>query len=424
MILLINPSYNYPTKTEMAPSGALILLGSLLEKRGYKVKVLHMVSDHYTLNEIKEEVKRTHPDIIGITMSTFQTKSTREVVTKIQELGNQSKILIGGPHPSSIGSPLLGYSNVQFVFGEGENTLLDLVDPEHKTWTLDDVPLPNLSLVNIKKYIGCAPYGPKPYFSTMFSRGCPFHCSFCNKAVFGNIMRFRRVEACLDEIEYLSRDYGIKEVSIRDDTFNLNRQWCEDILNGIIRRGLNRKMVFRASCRANKNLIDKDLLKLMREAGVWLIFYGVESGNQQMLNRMGKSLTLEEISRAFKLTEEVGIKTEASFIIGLPGETTQTFKDSLDFCKKIHPFWVGFSSLVPFPGTPVTEELKTSGYLLSEDYGNYLPRKVVSRTESLTALDIRKYTEEAERLSRRIEIKNLIFNPITAYRMLRGVMEC
>jgi len=422
-ILLINPSYNYPTKSEMAPSGALLLLGTLLKTKGHSIKIIHMVSDHYTPEELGWEVRKTGPDIVGITMSTFQTRSTREIVKVIQKVRSNTKIIIGGSHPSSVGSSLSGYSNVQFVFGEGENTLLDLVEPGHKAFTLDDIPLPDLSLIDIKKYTGCVPYGPTPSISTMFSRGCPFKCSFCNKAIFGNTMRFRRVEACLDELEHLGK-YGIKEVSIRDDTFNLNRQWCEDILHGIIGRGLNKKMVFRTSCRANRNLMDKDLLKLMKEAGIWIIFYGVESGNQEMLDKMGKSLTLEEIERAFKLTREVGVKTEASFIVGLPGETLKTFKDSLDFCKKIKPFWVGFSSLTPFPGTPVTEELEASGCLLNKDYDNYLPGKIVSRTEALTASDIQKYTKQAERLSRVIEIKNLLLEPIMAYRMLKGVIGC
>ena len=418
-VLLINPNYNYRTKTEMYPSGALLLFGSLLKKKGHIVKVIHMVSDQYTYPVFKEVLSGFHADITGITISTFQTRNTGEMVRDIQKITPQTKIIIGGPHPSAVGKDLEGYKEVKFVLGQGEDSILDLVEPGHKPFTLDDIPLPDLSLVNLKAYIGCPPYGPKPSMFSMFSRGCPFHCTYCNKAIFGDKLSYRDPEACLDEIEYLNKDWGIKELIIQDDTFNLNRKWCEYILMGIIKRGLNKKMVFRTPCRANSNLVDTDLLKLMKEAGIWLIFYGVESGNQLMLDRMKKSLTLEEIKRAFTLTNKVGIKTEASFIIGLPGETRGTFEDSLNFCSEIKPFWVGFSTLIPFPGTPVTQELKESGYLLNEDYGSYMPGEVMSRTDTLTKEDIEKCADKAHKVSRSLEIKNLVFNPKVGYRIFK-----
>jgi radical SAM superfamily enzyme YgiQ (UPF0313 family) len=221
----------------------------------------------------------------------------------------------------------------------------------------------------------------------MASRGCPSKCIYCNKSVFGTQTRFRKPEKIIEEIKNLHEKYGIEEIFFQDDTFNLNRKWIEEILNLIIKEKLNISINYRVAFRANKNLVDEDLLKLAKEANITSIFYGVESGNQQMLNRMRKSLTIEEIKRAFKLAHDFNIETIAAFIIGLPGENIATIKDTIKLWKEIKPSYSGFTIATPFPGTEFQKIIINNNNLLNKNYdeyrlgGSYVCTKELSRNE-------------------------------------------
>ena len=156
--------------------------------------------------------------------------------------------------------------------------------------------------------------------------------------------------------------------------------------------------------RVNKQILNTDLLSHLKAAGVWFVMFGVESGNQEMLNRMHKGTTIEEIKRAFRLAHTAGIKTEAFFIVGMPGETDATVNDSLRLYKEIKPYWGGFSRAVPFPGTGLTEELQKSGHLLCEDYDQFGPSCKAVRTDALSADAIEGYVNVLERMARRDKI--------------------
>lgn len=429
--MLINPEYNWPVKEEMYPSGALLLLGTMLKQRGHTVKLVHMVADRVNVTRLVDIIKEFKPEMVGITMTTFQAKSARGISQAIKETAPDTIIIVGGTHVSALKRESLGadkHIDIAIV-GEGEHIFVDIVEggryysnliTAEREENLDFIPLPDLSLINIRKFKGSPPFGPHPGMFVMASRGCPFQCTFCSKSVFGNKVRYRKPEAVVDEIEYLHKDWGIREVFLQDDTFNLKRDWCEEILRGIIRRGLNRRTVFRAPCRANEKLVDLDLLKLMRQAGFWLIFYGVESGNQGMLDRMKKGLTLNEIRQAFNLTHEARIKTEAAFIVGLPGETEDTFGDTFEFCKELRPFWVGFSIATPFPGTSLFEEVREQ--VQDIRFEEYTPSAIYYSTDGLSKDDIRFHWWRANVYNKGRKLGELARHPQCAYWMARRLV--
>jgi len=402
-----------------------------------------MIPDKRDAKFIKHLVMAFQPDIVGLSVTTFQTKSTKVITKLVKEVNPDVQVIIGGSHPSALREEVLtDFPDVDIaVLGEGERTIQEIVDNKrlqgikgicYRVGTeevitatrpliknLDDLPLPNLDLIQLGNFSCPAPIGQTPSMSVMGSRGCPFHCQFCSKAIFGNSVRLRSPVRVVDEVSMLHKAWGIREIFFLDDTFNLKRDWAMEIFELLIKRGLN-KLRYKIPFRVNEKLVDVELLKLAKRAGVWLIFYGVESGNQDMLDRMHKGIKLEEIRRAFRLTHEAGIKTIASFIVGYPGETNETVRQSLAFAKEIKPFWVGFSRLTPFPGTGVEAIVKSNNHLLDDNYDNYRPDKVLARTHALSGDDIDRWAKRLDGWAYNSKIRHLLADPIMAYRVFRS----
>ena len=427
-ILLVSPARNYPMANEMYPSGALLLLGTMLRKQGHNVKVVHMVADKVDRASFQGILRQTRPDIVGFTVSTYQTAMTRLLSMDAKARNPNTVIVAGGSHPSALGADFLkDFPCVDVsVYGEGESALTQLClddnlrnirgihyrglrrgevvtnppQPLLANDALDALPFPDKSLIDFGRYSGLFPVGRRPCMFVMSSRGCPYQCSFCSKSIYGNTLRLRSPENIIGEVERLYWDWGVREIHFGDDTFNANRGWASDLLDLIIKRGLHRKLVFRVALRVNEKILDMELLRHLKAAGVWFIYYGVENGDQGMLDRMQKGITVAEVERAFRLTHSIGLKTEAFFIIGLPGETRETIQASRDLYKRIRPFWGGFSRALPFPGTAFTTAAERDGNLLSKDYDTFCPGTMAVRTDSLTAEELDRAVVSANRMAR------------------------
>ncbi|HEX2957028.1 MAG TPA: radical SAM protein, partial [Chitinispirillaceae bacterium] len=161
---------------------------------------------------------------------------------------------------------------------------------------------------------------------------------------------FRSPENIISEVEYVHKNLGINEIFFQDDTMNLNRNWFYKVCDLIIERGLD-KLSYKAPFRVNAKLVDEELLAKAKRAGFWIIFYGVESGNQEILDKVKKGTTIEEIKRAFRLTQDAGIRTIAAFMVGNFGENHSSINDSIALAKELRPDSWGFSIATPLPGT-------------------------------------------------------------------------
>jgi len=426
-VLLVSPEYNFPSSGGMYPNGGLLSIGTLLQSRGCEVQIIHMVPDKYDIAALEVAIRGFRPDLVGISVMTFQTKSAKAVARAVKSVDWEIPVVVGGPHVSAVtNNALKEIRNADFAFyGEAEQAMVDFVEGRNvetgrhsAVEDLDSLPFPDLSLINLDNYTSPAPPGPRPSMSMMATRGCPFRCNFCSRAVFGNTVRRMSPERVVEEVEYLHKRWGIQEIFIMDDTFNLKRDWAVEVFELLIKKGLD-KLRYKAPFRANEKLVDAALLKLAKRAGVWLIFYGVESGNQEMLSRMNKGLELGEIRRAFALTHKAGIKTTASFIVGYPGETPETIRQSQEFAVELRPFWIGFSRLTPFPGTKVCTDVKQAGHLLETDYDLYRPDKVLARTEAMTAEEIEAAARKLDDWTYQIKMKHLLTHPSMAYQVLK-----
>jgi anaerobic magnesium-protoporphyrin IX monomethyl ester cyclase len=385
-ILLVAPQFNQGRFVPETPSRALLILGTLAKQRGHEVMVESL--DLIGYDGYGDVLKEFRPDILGITSNTFQVKSARLAVRQAKEWNKDVRVIIGGPH-------MPAWENIAdetVVIGEGENKFLEFIGENPDIVSIDDIPIPDYSLVDLDRYCGIAPIANPPAMAIMASRGCPFQCRFCNTPLFwGSKVRYRKPLYVVDEVELLHKMYGINEIFFQDDTFNLNHEWAFAIFNDIIKRGLNKEMLFKIDCRVNEKLLTQDFLSLAYKAGVWNIFYGIESGSQEMLDRMHKGITVEEIKRAIPLTHSFGIKSQCSFIVGLPGETLTTLKETEELISEINPTRYGWCFYCPFPGTQFEKEVTASGHKLDIPYDEFGYGSVHCRTNELDYEELKAF---------------------------------
>lgn len=372
-VLLINPPSE--DKNPILPLG-LASIAAFLEHNGVDVKIIDAWALALNYEDIVNEVKEIEADIIGITMVSPRYNQAKKTAEAARRGCPNATIVLGGPHPSALPTETLqDIPEVDIcVIGEGEQTMLDLVnalsdgdrlhnikgiafrtedsvvvtDPRPPIKDLDSLPMPARHLFPIEKYKTHPPYGRKnPYMTMMTSRGCPFSCAYCSKETFGNRLRMMSAKKVVEEIEFLVNQYGTKEIHFYDDTFTVNMKRVRGICDEII----DRKIDIIWSCTTRVNVINEELLRKMKEAGCWLISYGVESGSQEILDAMGKGITIEQVSEAFKMTRKQGIKILAFFMMGFLGETEEDIQKTIDFSKQLKPDFVSWDILKIFPGS-------------------------------------------------------------------------
>ena len=375
-IILVQPEMNWHHPYCEAPSRALLTLGTLAEQEGHKVKVLHLDIDKV---DMAAEVKEFKADIVGLTVNTFQVRSARQVTKQIREVSRDIRIVVGGPH-----AVVWDGEADKVVIGEGDNQWLEYLGSSRRINSLDELPMVDYDLINPVRFSGVFPIGGIPSMMMMSSRGCGFGCIFCNTPLFwGRRVRYRDPVLVVDEVAYLNKRFGVAEVFFQDDTFNLNHGWANGIFEEIIRRRLNNKMVFKLACRVNEKLVTEPFLEMARRAGVWNIFYGVESGSQRLLDHMKKGITVPEIKRAFSLTHRYGMQTQASFIVGMPGENLESLQETQALIYDLMPEHMGWVYACPFPHTEFDKEVTAKGHKRDFDYADYRYGLVICRTDEL-----------------------------------------
>ncbi|NQU45244.1 radical SAM protein, partial [bacterium] len=227
------------------------------------------------------------------------------------------------------------------------------------------------------------------------SRGCPWPCSFCRAGrVWGRRIRTRSVANVLEEIRVLREDFGIRHLAFMTDSLTLNRTWALELFGALCAMEEEPEWV----CNSRVDVVDAEMLALMKRANCRMISYGVESGSQAILDASRKGITLEQCERAIRLTREAGIPCMAYFIIGLPGETRDTAEESIRFAKRIKPDYVNFHVATPFPGTDFYDEAVRNGWLTSSNWSDFEEQgSAVLRTKDLSPEDLRHLQGRAMR---------------------------
>jgi radical SAM superfamily enzyme YgiQ (UPF0313 family) len=305
---------------------------------------------------------------------------------------------------------------------------------------LDKMPFPARHIVKGDGYRAGIYSGGQPT-AMVSSRGCPYRCTFClwPDALYGHRFRPRSAQNVVDEIEEAVRTYGHDEIYFDDDTFTIDRQRVLDICHMIQERGLHEEVEWIAQCRVDT--VDREMLEAMKAANCGYILFGVESGSPQMLKRMKKGITLDKVRAAFELTKEIGIKTQAFFLFGMPGETSETVRETIEFAKMLNASSTQFAIAIPHPGTALYDECRENGWLTSAVWADYTSEASLIETPWLSAKEveearIRAYREyyyrpryiigEALKVRRLADIKRLArgANSVRArIRFFRGAGE-
>ena len=421
ILLVVPPSTLWPIERPhvVVPLGIGYIAG-MLEKAGHNVKVLDTIalgwkeylsgwktkkidtgqSIHFGLSweGIERHIRNESPDVIGISSSyTCQSENAYKVADIAKKVDSGVKVITGGAHPTAFPEDVLKNRNIDIVvLGEGENTIVDLVQKiengsklsgvngiaykERKTIKtnqrrefiedLDSIPFPARHLLPMKEYFEAkSTHGGEgkwsPITSMITSRGCPGICVFCSiHSIWGRKWRARSAKNVVDEIEQLVEKYAIKELHFEDDNLTLNKKRMMEICNGMIERGLNEKVRWTTPNSVMVATLDEEVLKKMKESGCYALSFGVESGDENILkNIIRKNVPFDRLKDVIKVCKKLKIETTCSFILGLPGENKETFRKTIDFAKNSGLDKASFLAATPFPGTALYELCKTRGYI-------------------------------------------------------------
>jgi len=365
------------------PPLGLLSLGAVLENSGYEVKVYDSDLRNSNMEQLVGYVKDYNPDFVGIYCNTSNYHRVASYAENIKKIKNYP-ICLGGPHPVIEPAEILKNKNIDYVImGEGEMTIIEFFEflngkkdlglvkglafknndgsivvnqRRELIQELDSLPMPARHLVEMEKYRPSPHhYKELPMATMIVSRGCPFGCLYCaSRNIWGRNYRTRSVPKVIEEIKFLIDKYKIKNINFWDDLWGAKPGWTEEFC----RRMIDEKIKISWSCERRVDTVNLETLKMMKKAGCYSIFYGIESFDQECLDAVNKGIKVEQAQKAMELTKKAGIEVRANFILGLPNETPEKVKAMVKKICKINPDYIKFNILTPYPGTALYQEVK------------------------------------------------------------------
>jgi len=463
-VLLIRPPATIIKSVEpksLAVPLGLAYLGAVLEDR-YDVKILDAMAEGYenetlladgtlryglSYEKIAARIREFCPDVVGVScLFSVQFPNAIEVCRNIKKIDKEIITIVGGSHPSALPEEVLKEKEIDFVvIGEGERSLdeiltaintgadfakidgiayragADIVVNQKTQYItdLDALPFPARHLLPMSTYFEVnRPHGSTslktPNTVMISSRGCPGKCVFCSiHTVWGKTYRARSAENVLKEIEHLIRTYGIKEIQFGDDNLILNKERARKIFQGMITKKMH--LSWNAVGGVALWRLDEELMKLMKESGCYRLSLPVESGDQYVLDAIiRKPVDLGSVRSVIALAKKYHIKTDALFVIGLPGETRKMLQNTFNYARHLPVDNINFFFATPFPGTDLLKICQEKGYLRPDfDYRHLRAGEVNIVTPEFTR-------QELERLVAR---EALLFRLVLFFRDPRVFFE-
>jgi len=391
-ILLLNapPLRTFGITGQIYPPLGILYLASYVREKRNDVQIQAIDGYKENSQELVDKIIKYAPDILGVSFTTQAASGAYKLINEVKQINPKIFIVTGGPHTSTLPEDCFKNSATDIaVVGEGEETFFEIVEKVNSSSNdinniagtavmdngqfkrnqlrpliddLDKIPFPARDLIDITKYPG---YMYKKYnrdTDIISARGCPFNCTYCSNPVWKlqkPWFRLRSPKNVVDEIEFIIKEYGIKEIFDETDEFNGNKKWAKEVCDEIIKRNLG--IAWKAQMRVDN--IDSELVAKLKQSGFWMGLFGLESANDRTLEGIDKKQTVEQINKALDKFKDSQIKCFGLFMAfnvwEKDGKLCYENKDdslrTLNFIrqliknKKLHLF--GWSMTTPYPGS-------------------------------------------------------------------------
>ena len=409
-------------KLGIFPSLALAGLAAWIRQNGYGVRIIDLHVNNMYPKDAVQQVTEYDPHIVALTAKTLGWPAVIEIAQMVRVAAPNAIIVVGGPHMSIYARESLTWDCFDLaVVGDGEETFLEICErvsqgsrieqmrdilgtavrtpdgiiqnpPRPLPKDINQYPMTAWDLIPVDRY-HCLTL-LKPFATMVTTRGCPWHCGYCSQ-VYSEKLRFRDVELVVDEMEYLEKRHGVREIVFFDETFTIGKKRMKKFSEEVQRRGLKVKF----NIRARVDTVDREVVRALKAAGLRSIHMGVEAGTDRVLKIMNKQITREQTEAAFRICREEGIDTRGYFMVGYYDATHDDVEDMIRFASGLGLDWASFSVATALPATDLYRIAQERGYVDGDfwkqytiDGGGLIPQL---ETETFTAEQLRAYRTKA-----------------------------
>lgn len=400
----------YPLEEFPSPPLGISYVAAAFAKAGCEARIFDYIISSYSREKLARQLAEFQPDAVGVGCVTLNFYEAQRILRDVKSCEPDILTMIGGPHVSFTAEETLRrYPDIDVVFiGEADDTIIEFAPLIYQKEKWPDIagiayrregriirtgkrellrdinlaPLPSRGLLSSSRYraLGFP-------VSMITGRGCPHGCIFCvGRRMVGAKVRRRDPQQVLDEIEEIL-NLGYERINIADDLFASDTERVKIICDGIRQRDL--KFIWSAFARVDT--VSQEMFDAMASVGCDSVSFGVESGNPEMLKRIRKGIKLQQVRQAVQMCKQAGMIPHASFMVGLPGETRETLRQTAEFAKSLD-IQYGYHYLTPFPGTTLSEKINRYDLeILTQDWSKYDANDAIVRTSELTPQDIRDF---------------------------------
>jgi anaerobic magnesium-protoporphyrin IX monomethyl ester cyclase len=404
-VLLINPAMNmqklgrFANLLEPMPCIGLAYIAAALEQHGCLVRVIDMFAEKLSGDEVISKAVAFEPDLVGMTVLTPSAPICSMLSAALRAKLPKIKIMWGAVHADVFAQDIVRDGDADFcIHHDGEETVCELVDAmgstdwdfsavDGLTWKdrsgevitnkeralnrdLDDLPWPAWHLFPYHRY-GLLPFADfaKPVLTMTGSRGCPYRCDYCSLInTGGKVYRRRDPIKIVDEYEYLVDRFKVKQIGFVDPIFPLVKKDLQPFCEELVKRGLDEKCKWLSETRADR--LDKETCELMYWGGCRRVLMGIESGSDLLLGNVNKNITTAKVREGVANAKNAGLQTVGLFMIGMPGETPEMTKETVEFAVDLDVDFAKFAITVPFPGSALFRD-RWQKDLFRDDWENY-----------------------------------------------------
>lgn len=412
----------------VAPPIGLAYVAAALENDGHEVKIIDMPAEAKDIDEVKEDIERCRPDVVGVYCATYRVNHANMIINTAKEVDANIKTLMGGPHASLLAEDCMKNENLDVVVcGEGEITMPELIrawksgndlakvkgivfrksgriirNTPRELADVDSLPYPARHLLPMDKY---RLFGTFKLGTMVSSRGCTFGCQYCSvAAIYGKKWRPRSAKRIVDEMEHLQKNYDIDALIFMDDNFDLDKKRVMTLCDEIMERDLDILWGYQSA----SAIQDEEMLKKLRNAGCRIITYSIETSSRRSIDVMKKKIDMQQVRDVFRMSKELNMIRVANIILGLPGESEKDVEESIELAKALDPEYALFFLPAPYPGTKFYETAEKMGMIKELDWSKYDTTNPIIETEQLSLDVLRELNKRAykEFYLRPVTIKN------------------